>query len=489
MPSLITVVSRLICCVLCLSSCVNADDNFLTVLQGKDTDQAKSMLAENPTLLEQEMECGWSKPMRPLVYATSQKNYAMMKVLIDAGADLNAANRDWSPIGMAARWNDLVGLRLLLDAGAKNQIQRKYSTRGSTALAVAAGQGHRKIVDELLGRGISVNDGDVLAQATYGKKWELVKFLLDRGADPKHDEVFVYATEVAPLEIVKLLVEHGADANAQRFYGGALAMACNEIEKVKLLVTAGADVNGSKQNGVRPLHRAALWGNLEVVKFLLSKNADVNVKKKDGQTPLDLAIRRGHLAVVKRLLDAGADRTTHANVALAELDAVKLALANGVDVNLALPSDYAPQLIHTAIKFERDKVLKFLLDKGANVDAKIGDVTALHQAVTQKSLVLTKLLLDHGADPNVVFDEFRYGTGSLTPLHILAGGRINSELDKETAKLKDQQTEVAIAKLLLKSGADKNLKSEMGQTALQIAQQYKNHLVPLLREKPAEETD
>ena len=430
MPALITVPAWIVCFFLCLTSAANADDSFKNVLDGNDTDRAKAMLAKDPSLLEQEIKGGrGARTKRPLLYATSKKNHAMMTVLIDAGADVNAANDDWSPLALAAYWNDLVGLRLLLDAGAKNQIKDKDFYRGTSAMAAAAAQGNQEIVEELLGRGFSVNAGDVLFQAIGSRKWELVKFLLSRGADPKGEDLIVYATEVAPLEIIKLMLAGGADANAQQFYGGALASACNDIEKVKLLVTAGADVNGSKQNGDRPLHRAALWGNLEVVEFLLSKNADVNVKKKDGQAPLDLAIRRGHLAVVKRLLEVGADRTTHADVALADLNAVKLALANGVDVNLALPSDYAPQLIHTAIKFERDKVLKLLLDKGANVEAKIGDVSALHQAVTQKSLVLTKLLLDHGANPNVAFDEGRYGTGSLTPLHILAGARVNSELE------------------------------------------------------------
>ena len=195
---------------------------------------------------------------------------------------------------------------------------------------------------------------------------------------------------------------------------------------------------------------------------------------------------------MNRLLDAGADPTLHAEVAMGDLEKVKHALANGVNVNLAMAGDdttkYSPKLIHTAITFERDKVLKLLLDKGANVDAKIGDVSALHQAVTQKSIVLTKLLLDHGADPNVAFVDGRYGTGSLTPLHILAGG-LAWTTDKPKSDPKTQQTEIAIAKLLLKSGANKNLKSEMRQTALQLAEQYKKHLVPLLEEKPAEETD
>ena len=264
MPALITFFIWFTCFIVCLSSSANADDSFKSVLKGDDTARAKAMLAKDPLLLEQEIEGGrGGRPMRPLLYATSKKNHAMMTVLIDAGADVNATNVDWSPLALAAYFDDLVGLRLLLDAGAKNQIKDKNFYRGTSAMASAASQGNQKIVEEFVGRGFSVNAGDVLYQAIGSRNWELVKFLLSRGADPKLDRVFFLAVEQqAPVEIVKLMLEGGANANAQQFYGGALAMACNDIEKVKMLVAAGADVNGSIRNGDRPLHRAAFWGNL-----------------------------------------------------------------------------------------------------------------------------------------------------------------------------------------------------------------------------------
>ena len=285
-----------------------------------------------------------------------------------------------------------------------------------------------------------------------------------------------------------MMLDRGADANTQGRYGQPLAAASNDIKKVKLLVSAGADVNGSIRNGDHPLYRAALWGNLEVVEFLLSKNAKVRVKRYDGQSPSDLAIRRGHFEVVKRLLDAGAERTLHAKVAMGEVDEVKLELANGADANLTIPGDYPPRLIHTAVKFGRDKVLKLLLDKGANVNAKMMDDSALHLAVQQQSLVLTKLLLDHGANPNIAFDPGRYGTGSMTPLHILAGGLlIHQNADELPVDSNTQQAEIEIAKLLLKSGAKTDLVAQYGQTVLGLAEKYKPYLIPLLTEESVED--
>ena len=69
----------------------------------------------------------------------------------------------------AAYSDDLVGLRLLLDAGAENKFQKKYSWRGTSAMAVAAHEGHKKVVDELLSEVFSINEGDVLTQAIGGE--------------------------------------------------------------------------------------------------------------------------------------------------------------------------------------------------------------------------------------------------------------------------------------------------------------------------------
>ena len=79
----------------------------------------------------------------------------------------------------------------------------------------------------------------------------------------------------------------------------------------------------------------------------------------------------------------------------------------------------------------------------------------------------------------------------MTPLHILAGGLLIYETNAAELKTdpKAQQAEVEIAKLLLKSGAKTNLKSETGQTALQLAEEFKKqHLIPLLKEKLAVDT-
>jgi len=50
-------------------------------------------------------------------------------------------------------------------------------------------------------------------------------------------------------------------------------------------------VNAKDEDGVTPLHEAALWGHNEVAELLIANGADVNAKTDDDQTPLDNAIK------------------------------------------------------------------------------------------------------------------------------------------------------------------------------------------------------
>ena len=76
---------------------------------------------------------------------------------------------------------------------------------------------------------------------------------------------------------------------------------------VKALIEASADVNKADNDGVTPLHSAALVGLEAVVNVLIEAGADVNETSNNGDTPLSSAAWKGHDAVVKVLIEAGAD--------------------------------------------------------------------------------------------------------------------------------------------------------------------------------------
>ena len=469
-----------ICCIiLCFAFplVIHADDNFRQALDKGDVDVVKTMLAKDPNLLKKPIAINASVKKSPLLYVV--KKHGMLRLLLAAGADPNSDGL--KPLRFAILSHDLESVRILLDAGAK--IAKAKENSVESPLETAAREGCLEIVKELLDRGTSPDDGQALGIAIGAEHWQVVKLLLGQGADPNHGDAFLSAAERAPLDIVKLMLEHGAEANAQSYYGGALAKATGDLEKVKLLVASGADVNGSYRKGRRALHSAAGRGNADVVAFLLDQNAEVNIQRKeDNRTPLDLAVVIGDKEVIKLLLDAGAERTLHAEVALGNVEKVKAALEDGADVNLAIVSDYAPQLIHTAIKFEQIEMLELLISKKADVDATIGDVSAIHQAVSQRSVELVKVLLAAGANANATLFATSYGRGDLTPLHFVVEemNRRGVQAEKRLASGSDE-IDLTIAKLLLDNGADPTLQSELGETPLQMAKRLgKTHFVQLL---------
>lgn len=99
--------------------------------------------------------------------------------------------------------------------------------------------------------------------------------------------------------------------------------------------------------------------------------------------------------------------------------------------------------------FNRPDVAKYLLEQGADPNiASSNDfkVAPLHSSVAAKSLEITRMLLDHKANPNV------FQQNDVTPLHEAA-----------------HNNSPAIVSTLLKAGADKGFKTKDGKTALDYA--------------------
>ena len=60
----------------------------------------------------------------------------------------------------------------------------------------------------------------------------------------------------------------------------------DNIKTVKQHLAAGTDVDAKTEQGLTPLHVAAIEGHKEILKLLIAKGAEVNAKDKRGRTPL-----------------------------------------------------------------------------------------------------------------------------------------------------------------------------------------------------------
>jgi ankyrin repeat protein len=191
-----------------------------------------------------------------------------------------------------------------------------------------------------------------------------------------------------------------------------------------LVENYGADVHQYNENLLR---RASEKGHLRIVRYLLSKGAEADVW---NNAPLRGACENGHLEVVKCLVAAGADVDGQDGAALADaaannhLDVVAYLLQNGADVSknnyralcraagesavdtlkLLLTKVDAAGLrtcdaLGDAVGGEKFIAAKILLDAGADIDAKDGEI--LRRACWQGEEKAVRFLLQNGANPNV----------------------------------------------------------------------------------------
>jgi ankyrin repeat protein len=139
--------------------------------------------------------------------------------------------------------------------------------------------------------------------AVSQKHADVVKALLAGGADVHaKSESWEQMTAVPPhgLPEYNRLIPHGGDT--------ALMFAARngDFASAKLLVDAGANVSDTDAWGVSATTLAAFSGHGEVARFLLEKGADPN-NDKPGFTALHCAIMRRDEETVAALLSRGAD--------------------------------------------------------------------------------------------------------------------------------------------------------------------------------------
>ena len=206
--------------------------------------------------------------------------------------------------------------------------------------------------------------------------------------------------------LVELLLQRGADPNLAGPSGTtALMWAVPDLEKVRLLLAHGADVNAQSET-----HRTALLvassypGTLNLLRSLLDHGADLHAQDKGGATALSLAVRSSDIDVVRFLVERGLDpnelapAARRAAFARYDLATTEYLMSKGLGG--------MPDVLITAAAWEPRALLTRWLESGANVNAsnpaQYGR-TPLLTAVTSEaaSPETVKLLLDHGADPNV----------------------------------------------------------------------------------------
>jgi ankyrin repeat protein len=410
----------------------------------------------------------------PLWLAGIGGNAAIMAALLEAGADPNEQlPLGRTPLMIAARTGNVDAIRTLLDHGA--DVNAKETQRGTTALMWAADEGHAAAVKLLVERG-----ADIKAQSNPAPRGRGPA--LGKANDPRKAVAAQGAALAAGNPVSQILRDDGTPNNAGRGGRNGGANAANAGGRGGRGGAAGANANAddftddaaaavgfvrgrqapNDGGGLTPLVYAARANDLDTVKVLLAAGADVNQTTNYGWSPLLVATQNRYYTLGAYLLE------------------------NGADPNLANKGGWTPLYLATDNRniengdypvrrgdMDHLDFIKLLLDKGANVNARMKDstetrtvftnqwldengATAFLRASQSGDVELMKLLLSRGADPKI------NTLLNVSPLHVAAG---IGWVEGITYEWSPKATFEAV-KMLIDLGLDVNLQADTGRTAM-----------------------
>ncbi len=249
----------------------------------------------------------------PLVFATRENCMECVKVLLEAGADVNQVTHyGWTPLLTATQNRHYKIGAYLLDHGANPNIK---NNGGWSPLYLATDNRN-------------IEGGDYPVRKPDMDHLDYIKLLLAKNADVN---VRVCGTQSTPTTCVGDSTETRTNFTMQWLNeDGATpflrAAQSSDVELLKLLLAHGADPKIATQRNVTALAVASgiAWvegvtfetsreENVETVKMLLDLGLDPNIHDEDGRTSLHGAAHKGRNEIVQMLVDHGGDLEAHDN--------------------------------------------------------------------------------------------------------------------------------------------------------------------------------
>lgn len=365
--------------------------------------------------------------------------------------------------------HDLVEHLLVL----QGRSPRTSDDQGSQAIHHAARLGHELIVSLLLEHGVEASplDGSGLTPLFLSAREGhvgVVEVLLDAGADARARGLVDGLLQL-PLDLAVegghagvISVFHGRDPAITNDTDGATGYTAlhhaakhNQVGSIDALVDAGADLELQSTTESTALHFAAAFPDCEAaVLALLRHGADKEAMDVDGLTPLLVAVQKGNEASAMALIAAGADCSggdRHSSLELAVegrcVALMRVLVENGANVSDSRVGGHTP--LHWAAWLDYGPAIDFLIESGANVEAKLdnGEDTPFHFAsASAGNLEAIAALVRHGANIHA-----RKVPSGDTPLHIAA---MNCGFEGSPGTVD----------ALLKAGADETVVNAAGQT-------------------------
>lgn len=404
---------------------------YIEAVNKGNVERVKSLLADNEELLEFIDDPWFAFDSPAVVFAASMVNRPLVKVLLDAGADINAKSSWWA--GETTALQHAAGAML----GYNKELAEYLIERGATIDAhAAAGLDMFETLEDLIHEDPDVVNApgcDSMAPLHFAATPRIAELLLKHGADINlrdrdHWGTAAQWTMRRRPEVCRYLLDQGAKADV------VLYCAMGYVEQARVEFKKNPELLNLKINIRAP----------EGYIIPSSKSSKVN----DDQTEV---VPGGHVYVYQvgptmPLLEIALQSKQPA--------IVDLLIDLGYEINLR---DWYVLVGQGPKRF--DALVKGFLSKGQDINAlqkhRRGMWTPLHWLAQRGLTDGITCLLENGANPNATDDKGQ------TPLHFIAQKGIG----------KNQ------VELLIEHGADVNARDDAGQTPLDYAKKAKRQSV------------
>ena len=410
-----------------------------------DVAGVEAELARDPALARASNETGDTA----LHQAARKGHLEVVRRLLDAGADVDSVRGDgYRPLHCALmpKWFFQVEL------GPREQIAELLLSRGANyTIFIAALRGDHPFVRDAIARDRSIANFE----------------------DTCHHRVLSAAVRRKDVAMTRMLLEHGADPNLPEEgsqHGLSLWIAVNDGQRelVQMLLARGADPNAEVESSGTPMLQAERHPELK--DLLRAHGGHEGTSDRDRIAKL---LKQGELDEAERFLAAHPelihdDEASWGDGVLAgpAHDARHDILGMLFRLGARVPkvSKWAPYYY-----FKHEATAAFLLEHGMDPDhMNWHRFTLLHHMAADAELGKARLLLDHGADIDLIDEEYRS-----TPLGVAV-----------------RRGQRAMVELLLERGADPNGAGAAWSTPLAWAKKKGHHsIAETLRSGGAEDGD
>ena len=220
------------------------------------------------------------------------------------------------------------------------------------------------------------------------------------------------------LEYISALSMDELDVNMKDDNGNYLiffAIMMNNRRIVRKLIDYGTRLDMLDSEGYSILYYPIKFNYIEIIDTLLEYNKKtlgislVNIKDTRGSVPIFYAIKYRNRYALQELLVNGADANYKNNenvnslhLAVLKKDATMVRMLLRYVKNLDARTNRGTTALHNACNFQLVDIVKILLENGANqniIETEY-DFYPIFYAIVQNNVEITKLLIDYGTNPN-----------------------------------------------------------------------------------------